>query len=270
MICLTSLTFELKAMIMFRKIRIMKKIKWTLAATSAFLGLATLSYAQQPYLNEVAFTSAGTTSDFQQPIGTISGVAGVNASGLNISSGLGTITYTSTALGSQYFGLFMDIDNDLKNSTAFEDEGSGIGTPFAGESWEVGDAQRTALNNIFNDAAANSLPNANTVNAAGYSPPVSPPYGDVSFALGINFKNTVPGTETITITSSLTAPASGFYLEQENIQDVADGDDQPNYLSATARFTPSTKTVPDDGSTLSALALGVMALTGLKNRFMRK
>lgn len=241
-------------------------------AASVIFGLVSVSYAQQPYLNEIALTTDGSTYDYQQPISAIT-VPGVTST-LNTSTGLGTITYTSTAEGSQYFGLFLDIDNDLTHSTAFEDEGSASGTPLGGETWEIGDAQRTALNNIYNDAANNSLPDKNTINAAGYQPPVNKPNGDVSFGLGFDFDNAVAGTETITITSSLTAPTSGFYLEQENIQDVANGDDQPNYLYARESFTPEGQTgqgtVPDGGSTFSALVMSLTALTGLKYRFMRK
>jgi hypothetical protein len=260
----------------------MKSITFTLATTTVVLGLATASYGQAayqyPYLNEVAFTSTGNgTSDYAQSITSIN-APGVNVGGFNfttgvvsgVGSGLGTITYTTTAQGLQYFGLFLDIDNDLRAGlgTAFTDVGAGVGTAPAGETWEVGDAQRNTPLYLYGDVKNNTLPDANTIGVSGYVPPVNPPYGDIAFGLGFTFDNTVAGTETITITSSLTAPGSGFYLEQYG---TLDGGSQPNYLSATENFTPAgAPSVPDGGSTLSALMMGLMALTGFKYRFMRK
>jgi hypothetical protein len=249
----------------------MKKIKLTLAATTAAFGLATVSYAQQPFVSEAAFfpgTGLGATYDYPNSgppggsIGPIS-VPGVNVSGLNLSSGLGTITYSSTALGAQYFGLFLDMDNDLKTSTAFEDQGSASGTPFSGETWEIGDSTGSSPD-PFDDANHDTLANANTMTE-------SPQIGDVAFGLGFDYTMPSAGTETISITSSLTAPRSGFYLEQWNVQDVQNGVSQPNYLYATESFAPAgLPGVPDGGSTMTALAMGMMALAGLKYRFARK
>jgi hypothetical protein len=246
---------------------VMKNFKLGLAAMTAVLGFVATTYAQQTILSEAAITSGGTTTDYPNsgpPGETIGPVTtpGVDVSSLNLSTGIGTMTYTSTALGPQYFGLFYDIDNDLVHSTAFYDQASESGTPFTGESWEIGDSGGATL---YNDAANNTLQDANTMSS-------SP--GDVAFGLGVNFDNSVAGTETITIHSTLTAPSSGFYvdLEQENTQDIGTTNDQPNYLYATASFTPEgvSPTTPDGGSTLSALAMGVMALAGLKSRFARK
>jgi hypothetical protein len=247
----------------------MKTLKLILAATTATLGLATVSSAQQPYLNEIIFFEGTGTGGYNYnapgyptPITGIS-VPGVNASGLNGLSGLGSITYNSSALGAQYFGVYFNIDNDLVNSTAFWDAGSASGTPSSGQTWEIGD---NTLNNTYDDANNDTLANANTI-------AVAPPFTDVALALGFDFDNTVPGTETITVTSSLKAPSSGFYLEEYNQQDTTNGlgYDMPNYLYATESFTPSGPPgVPDGGPTVSVLAMGLMALTGLKYRFTRK
>jgi hypothetical protein len=245
----------------------MSKIKFTLATATLILGSVTATYAQQTFLDYAAFTSGGLTYNYPgTPIGSILSVPGITSSSLNPTTGIGAITYTSSSPGAQYLGVFLDIDNDVTHSIASDDEALAAGTPFAGETWEIGDAGGIVPPDPYDDAANNTLPNANTMTEAGK-------IGDVAFGVGVNFDNVTAGTETITITSSLTAPSSGFYLEQENSQDIGTGFNAPNYLSISASFAPSgspSPTAPDGGSTLSAFAMGLMALAGFKNRFMRK
>lgn len=246
------------------------------ATAAAILGIATVSHAQNSFLNEIAFfQGVGTpptpdpyqydnlSSGYGTPISPMAAPGGVDTSGLNTVTGLGTISYTSTSLGPQYFGLFVNIDNDINSSIAFDDVASSSGTPAAGVSWEIGDDEGGPPD-PFDDAYTDTLANANTMTEV-------PQEGDLAMALGFDFDNTEAGTETITITSSLTAPSSGFYLEEQDAQDLADGDSQPNYLYATETFTPNGQlSTPDGGSTWATLALGLMGLKALKQRLMRK
>ena len=129
--------------------------------------------------------------------------ASVDASGVNFTTGLGTISYTITGNGAHYTSLY--VDHEV--SPEFSDEfGSSTGLVAADQTWEIGDPFVTP-GGIFDNFLANNLSNSNTVSSG---------QNDVSMALAWDF---ILGagigegeTATVDFMVSLTAPTNGFFL----------------------------------------------------------
>ncbi|HEX3685326.1 MAG TPA: hypothetical protein VHU83_22525 [Bryobacteraceae bacterium] len=140
----------------------------------------------------------------------------------------------------QYAVAYMDYDLDFQTYGSFQDFGATPGALPPGLTWEMADPNTS---NIFNDFASNSLTDTNSVGIAGGPPN---PCCDVAWAIGLRNPLAIPVTVTFTVSG--TAPSTGFYLQQKNL-DVGDS----IYLSET--FTP----VPEP----SAAALLLFALAAL-------
>lgn len=80
---------------------------------------------------------------------------GVNTSGFDFTTGLGTISATITGTGSHYFlALFNhDINGDFDY---LNETGSTIGSPSAGQSWQIGDANSGIYTNFMNNTLSNT------------------------------------------------------------------------------------------------------------------
>ena len=125
---------------------------------------------------------------------------------------LGTITDTLSAGLDQSVLVYMDYDVDFAAYGSFQDSGSTSGTLPADVSYELDDPNTS---NIFSDFAGDTLMDTNNVGTASSPPAVC---CDVSWALGLSNIDVAAGdTEDVSFTVSSTAPTSGFYLQQVNL-----------------------------------------------------
>jgi hypothetical protein len=178
---------------------------------------------------------AGTTDVLEDWIFNVNGtstegatsISGLNTGAFNFTTGEGTLTfsYSPGVAGSYFFDAWFD--NEL-NAPFFNEYAATSGTPVAGQSWEIGDAQlyynysgplpAPANTDVGDDTIGNTLSNTNGLpgNATNYNDNClgSNCNGDVSMAMGFAFTLTAGETETVTLNLSETAPTSGFYLQQ--------------------------------------------------------
>jgi hypothetical protein len=148
-----------------------------------------------------------------------SGAPGLNLGGYNTSTGLGTITFTDTTIGSDTFAIWWDEEVGIPFYNEFGTVVN-LGSLLTGESYEIGDAYASS---IYGDASYDALLDENllagtTSNYLGTCVG-SNCNGDASTALGYDYSLTSGEEEIITLTVSQTAPGSGFYLQQTNPQE---------------------------------------------------
>jgi hypothetical protein len=173
--------------------------------------------------------------------------AGVDVSSFDTGTGLGTITYSTTAVGAHYFAAFLDHEIDQAINTFFNEVGAAIGTPGAGQSWEI-DEPGWTVGNIFANFSAGSLDNA-----VGQPGPE-----DVSMALGWNFILGSDQEATIALRVADSAPL-GFYLQQTDPDSGAS-------LYFSGDLTIRSTALPDGGTTLVSLGLALLGLMALKRK----
>lgn len=185
--------------------------------------------------------------------------ASVNSSGFDFSTGLGSLVFSfdpgSHAAGvylAQYFEATAS-PGDLTNGYA-----TAIGGIPTGLSYQLG-WPGGASPTVYENFAANALPNTNTVGT--YS---APPAACCDVAMAVIQALIVPvGSEgTITFNVSTTAPASGFYLQQTNNDWGANV-----YLTTTANI--STIGAPEPGPTVLYLLFGASAAWAARRRMRR-
>ncbi len=117
-------------------------------------------------------------------------------------SGLGTLTWSSSAAGSHTFIAMFDYDIDKDTNTFFNEYGATGGLPATGQSWEI-DEPGYVFGTIYNNVMVGALDNTNGVPAGSEE--------DVSMAMGWNFELIAGQTAVITLSISDVLP-SGFYL----------------------------------------------------------
>lgn len=149
---------------------------------------------------------------------------------------LGTATFTLNP--GEYVAVWLDYDVNFATDGSFQDQGSVVGSLPAGWSYELDDPST----NIFSDFASNALTNMNNVAVGSGAPNVC---CDVSWALAISG---VAAPTPVKFLISDVAPATGFYLQQNNINTG-----EAIYLSATVGSMNGT--VPEP-STLLLVAVG--------------
>jgi hypothetical protein len=231
---------------------------------------------------------------------TASGTPGLTGA-LNATTGLGSITFTDTTPGLGFFDLFVD----LSLATPFFNEfgTTGGGSPAAGQTWQIdvpdywcNTAACQAIGlpfgspdpndptaNIIADTLANSLNNqngapgmlSNFLNDCGAEPhAISPAQNplcnnDVSLAMGFTYFIPAGAKETITLTVSQSAPASGFFLEQEHPIDAAN----PNGGSPVFLYGSAQQILPTPEPSSRLLEISVLAILifagGRLHRFSR-
>jgi hypothetical protein len=197
-----------------------KKHLLLMCAVFLILGLgASSAFAQNTSLQALGFNENGSlTVDAAAP--------GVSLSGYNTSTGLGTITYSTTTSG------YFDTIFELPVSVPFYNEyGAVVGTPGStSESWEI-DNLLYVNTSIVNDWAGNSLSDFNDAPEGasdnylgtcdgGAETTVGDCNGWVAEALGDAFVVSAGDKETITINVSQTAPSGGFYLMETHPVDL--------------------------------------------------
>lgn len=146
-----------------------------------------------------------------------SGAPGLDLSGYSTVTGLGTITFTDTTVGSDSFALWWD---EEVGTDYFNEYGTAVGTlSDPNETWEIGDNYGST---IYSDSGYDALLDTNYLpgTTSNLSTTCSGPScnGDATTALGYNYTVGTGEEEVITLSVSQTAPGGGFYLQQTNPQ----------------------------------------------------
>jgi hypothetical protein len=180
---------------------------------------------------------------------------GMNAAGYSDSTGLGTIVFADNpgTIGSHAFTAFFDQNLNLP---FFNEFGTVVGVPAAGQSWQIGDSFTSS---IYPNTQSGSLSNSNDLpgQASNYSNKCMGTNcnGDAALALGFNFTLGANQLELITLTFSTTKPLSGFYLQQTHPTD-------PNTtVPLNVYFTGSAVTEPTGPPTTPEPPTAVLAIT---------
>ena len=174
--------------------------------------------------------------------------------GFNLDTGLGTATATVTGAGLRNVLFFLDIDIDETINGFSNEFGSVVGTPSAGLSWEIDEPGFGGImGNIYANFLLGALDDTNAVPAGSRD--------DVSFALGWAFTLAADETATLNFRTSLDAPTGGFYLVQTDPDSLSSV-----YFSSDIDINGGGTTVPDAGSTLLLLGMGLAACSRLRRR----
>lgn len=179
----------------------------------AALGLAAPAAQAGPVLSwaELAFKSSADGLVYDNPYGSWA-PAGADLSAFSLATGLGSIKYTFSGVGTHYVVGFFDYDftEPSIGNGLFDESGVIHGAPAAGQSWEIDDS---FLGSIYSDFSAfddvTPLLNSNALSG--------PPVGDVAVALGYTFTLALGDPDRdVFFNVSLTAPSSGYYLEHKD------------------------------------------------------
>lgn len=204
-------------------------------------------------LDGYAFNIDGVFTSFGSGPGTLGGApAGVDfsnfapGSGSTFDTGLGTITITIGGGGNHYVGMFVDHEIDEIINTFFNESGAALGSPAAGQTWEIDDAGFLDIqDNLGNENLANRNTTADVFNT---------PVTDIGMALAWDFVLGGGEIAVINFIVSTTDPGTGFRLKQ------TDSD------SADVIYFYSTLTQIPEPGTLASLLIGLAGMAFLRRR----
>jgi hypothetical protein len=199
--------------------------------------LAVLSFCPAAFADSVGFQDWGFNVNGTFYCGALCGsnintVPGVNLSAFNQTTGLGTITYTTTTGG--YFGAWTFDINNITDGPFYNQYGVVGGTPVAGQTWQIDIPDYLSDSNHTGDIIANSA--AGTLADTNSIPGTADDYfttcstgsdcnDATSLAMGFSLAAPSSGEEDlVTLNLSQTAPPAGtFYLEQILPPDASEG-----------------------------------------------
>ena len=174
--------------------------------------------------------------------------AAIDISGFDDITGLGTIDVTITGAQTHYFAAFFDHEIDEGINTFFNEFGTALGTPAAGQSWEI-DEPEEVFGDIYTNFEASDLDNSNGVPAGSED--------DVSMALGWDFSLVAGETATIMLMLGVDDPG-GFSLKHTDPDS-----DESFYLSGTLGISLSPIPVP---AAIWLFGSGLVGLIGFSRR----
>lgn len=173
------------------------------------------------------------------------------SNGFDTPGGFGTTSVTISGAGSHFVGFFVDHELDEALNGFDNENGSAIGSPVAGQSWEI-DEPGYVFGDIYINFQNSALDNTNNV-PAGLE-------DDVSMAMGWDFTLLAGDTAIIDFILSGTVPTNGFYLAQ------TDPDTNTSiYFSSALDIQP----IPEP-ATLLLLGTGLAGLAGFGRKKFRK
>ena len=216
-------------------------------AAPAFADLALYDWA----VNIDGVVSAFPSYAAQDPF-----LAEMDVVGFDAVTGLGTIRVTISAPGDHFVGLFVDHEIDQVVNTYYNETGATVGTPAAGQTWEIDEPgwfNGDIYENLqLSDATGSSLDNGigTSIHGATTFPE------DVSMAMGWRFSVASGLPAIVEFSLSDVAPLGGFYLRQNDPDS-----DASVYFSSTV--------VPLPGAVLLG-ALGLGTAGSLVGRFQRR
>lgn len=189
-------------------------------------------------------------------LGDFSTVPGVDQSGFDFSTGLGTLSFTITGAGSHNLDLFLDHDLDRDGNGYLNEVGFVGGGPLAsGQSVEI-DEPGFVYGDIFTNFVNSAYDGTN-----GVSDPNNPGGpDDPSMGIGWDFVLGVGEIANISFLVSQSVPSSIFFLGQMDV----DNEDKIFFSSGLEIAPPST--VPEPSNTVpepSTLAVFSFCLAGL-------
>jgi hypothetical protein len=161
-------------------------------------------------------------------------VPGVNTGSWDGTTGIGTLTFTfNPGPGSYFFDVFFDHQLNLP---FFNEFGTVLGAPSAGQSYEIGDS---FASNVYPDVqAGGALPNTNSLpgqlsNFSG-SCAGAACNGDFAAAMGFAFTLAAGEQEVITFSVSQTDSGSGLRLQDTHPVDDVNSTALALYISGSA------------------------------------
>lgn len=225
----------------------MKKIAVLfLSLLFAFLGFSTASATSNLY--DWAFNVDGTT--YEDVLGDT-----MPTTGSLDAEGLGTLTWSTSAVGIHSFIAFFDHEIDEGINTYYNEYGEAVNTPEITQSWEI-DEPGYVSGDIYDNVLAGLLDNTNAVPAGSED--------DVSWAMGWDFTLASGYKADIRLILSDDAPLFGFYMAQ-----VDDDSNEIIYFSSDLALIPEQYVIPEPG-TMILLGTGLAGLFGLGRRKFKR